>query len=120
MGYLRLVTHPAIFTRPLTTVEATANVEGLLGRSNILVPGEGEDFWRVARQATLEVSATGNLVPAAHLVALMREYGVSTIWTSDRDFRKFDGIHVRDPFIQSAPVRPGKGFGPPRPRVKDL
>jgi predicted nucleic acid-binding protein len=120
MGYMRLVTHPAIFTRPLTSVEATANVEGLLGRSNIQVPGEGEDFWRVARQATLEVSATGNLVPAAHLVALMRKYGVSTIWTGDRDFRKFDGIHVRDPFVRRVPVAPEEGFGLRRPTVKDL
>jgi predicted nucleic acid-binding protein len=30
----------------------------------------------------------------------MQEHGVSTIWTHDRDFRKFDGITVRDPFEQ--------------------
>lgn len=28
----------------------------------------------------------------------MRENGVRTIWTDDRDFRRFDGIYVRDPF----------------------
>jgi hypothetical protein len=95
---MRLVTHPAIFTRPLILVEAAANVDRLMGRANIQAPGEGQDFWRVARQATLEVSATGNLVSDAHLVALMRKYGVSTIWSNDRDFRKFDGIKVRDPF----------------------
>ncbi|GIV00558.1 MAG: hypothetical protein KatS3mg014_2173 [Actinomycetota bacterium] len=33
-----------------------------------------------------------------HLVALMRENGVRTILTHDRDFRRFDGIRVRDPF----------------------
>jgi predicted nucleic acid-binding protein len=47
------------------------------------------------------VSAAGNLVPAAHLVALMRAHGVSNIWTSDRDFRKFDGIRVKSPFASS-------------------
>jgi predicted nucleic acid-binding protein len=40
----------------------------------------------------------GNLVPDAHLVALMQQQGVATIWTADRDFRKFDGITVLDPF----------------------
>jgi predicted nucleic acid-binding protein len=40
----------------------------------------------------------GSLVPDAHLVALMRENGVRTIWTNDRDFRRFDGILVRDPY----------------------
>lgn len=27
----------------------------------------------------------------------MREHGVATIWTSDRDFRRFAGITGRDP-----------------------
>ena len=40
----------------------------------------------------------GNLVPDAHVVALMRQHGVSTIWSHDRDFVKFPGISVRDPF----------------------
>jgi uncharacterized protein len=40
----------------------------------------------------------GNLVPDAHLVALMRENEVVSIWTHDRDFRKFEGIRVSDPF----------------------
>lgn len=37
-------------------------------------------------------------MPDAHLVALMREYGVSTIWGHDGEFRKFRGIPVSDPF----------------------
>ena len=37
-------------------------------------------------------------VPDAHLVALMREHGVVTMWSNDRDFRKFDGITVKNPF----------------------
>lgn len=45
---------------------------------------------------------TGNVVPDAHLVALMLENDVRTIWTSDRDFRRFRGIEVRDPFEQAA------------------
>jgi len=28
----------------------------------------------------------------------MRQQGVSTIWTADRDFRRFSGIAVRNPF----------------------
>jgi len=40
----------------------------------------------------------GNLVSDAHLVALMRENGVDTLWSHDRDFRKFEGIRLRDPY----------------------
>jgi uncharacterized protein len=40
----------------------------------------------------------GSLVADAHLVALMHQHGIATIWSRDRDFRKFEGITVRDPF----------------------
>lgn len=40
----------------------------------------------------------GNPVPDAHLVALMQQYGATTIWSHDRGLRRFDGITVRDPF----------------------
>ena len=63
---------------------------------------DGESGLCLGCQRTLaEVAAAGNLVPAAHLVALMRAHGVSNIWTSDRDFRKFDGIRVKSPFASS-------------------
>jgi uncharacterized protein len=39
----------------------------------------------------------GNLVPDAHVVALMLQHDVPTIYTHDRDFRRFDGIDVIDP-----------------------
>jgi predicted nucleic acid-binding protein len=28
----------------------------------------------------------------------MRQNGVVTLWTHDRDFRKFDRVRIRDPF----------------------
>ena len=37
-------------------------------------------------------------LPGAHVVALMHEHGVGTIWSRNRDFRKFDGITAVDPF----------------------
>lgn len=49
----------------------------------------------------LDAAASGNLVPDAHVVSLMRENGVRTIWTNDRDFRRFSSLDVRDPFASS-------------------
>jgi predicted nucleic acid-binding protein len=40
----------------------------------------------------------GNAVPDAHLATLLRQHGVSTLYTDDRDLRKFDFLNVRDPF----------------------
>jgi uncharacterized protein len=62
------------------------------------VVGEADGFWSVFRQVADPLPVRGNLVTDAHLVALMRQHGVREIWTHDRDFRKFDGIVVRDPF----------------------
>jgi uncharacterized protein len=98
MAYLRIATHPSIFARPLTLTTALANVEGLLTLPNVQTTGERDVFWQVYREIAEPTTVTGNQVPDAHLVALMQENGVRTIWTNDRDFRRFDGIVVRDPF----------------------
>lgn len=60
--------------------------------------GEADGFWPVFRETADPVEPTGNLVPDAHLAALMRQYGVRDVWTNDRDFRKFDNIVTHDPF----------------------
>jgi toxin-antitoxin system PIN domain toxin len=97
-SYLRIATHPAIFEHPLTLVEALANVEQLLARPHVRTTGEGDDFWRRFREVADDALPSGNLVPDAHLVALMLEHDVRTIWTRDRDYRRFARIEVRDPF----------------------
>ena len=98
LGYLRIVTHPNILGSPLSSDEAMSNIEAVIAPSHIRVAGEGDDFWPSFRTVAADVKPRGNLVPDAHLVALMLEHGVSTIWSHDRDFRKFRGITVRDPF----------------------
>ena len=97
LGYLRIVTHPAILPRPLAHREAMRNVEALLDRPHVRSVGEGDGFWPFYRTAAGE-QARGNDVPDAHLAALMNQHGVRLIYTRDRDFRRFDGIDARDPF----------------------
>ncbi len=78
MGYLRLVTHPAILPSPLRTA------------------GEAEGFLDLYRTTSGD-GARGNQVPDAHLAALMRQHGVGVIYSRDRDLRRYEGITVRDP-----------------------
>lgn len=98
MSYLRISTHPAIFDEPLRSREAAENVELLLSRAHVRSPGEEEGFWMRYKSVADPAQIRGNLVPDAHLVALMRQSGVTEIWSHDRDFRKFLEIVVRDPF----------------------
>ena len=41
---------------------------------------------------------SGNLVHDAHIAALYLEHGVTEFVTGDRDFHRFPGIQVVDPF----------------------
>ncbi len=97
MSYLRIATHPAVFERPLSTSEAMTNIETLLTLPHARFLSEGDGFWDVYRTVTSEVPTRGNLVPDAHLAALLRHHGVKTLYTHDRDFLKFSFLDVRDP-----------------------
>ena len=97
MGFIRVATHPAINERPLTPTEAADSVAALLSRPHVRAPGEGPGFLQVY-ESTAPPVTRGRQVPDAHIAALMRQHGVGTIYTRDRDFRRFDGIKAEDPF----------------------
>lgn len=97
MGYLRIVTHPAVLPRPLAPLEAATNVANLLARTHVRSPGEEDGFWDLYRR-TAGNRSRGNDVPDAHLVALMLQHGVRLLYSRDRGFRRFDSIEVCDPF----------------------
>ncbi|HXF46754.1 MAG TPA: TA system VapC family ribonuclease toxin [Burkholderiaceae bacterium] len=97
MNYLRIATHARVFAAPLTHAEAVANVEALLALPHCRALGEGEGFWRAYREVSAEVPTRVNLVPDSHLAAVLREHGVGTLYTNDRDFRKYSFLDVRDP-----------------------
>jgi len=97
MGYLRIVTHPSVLPRPLSPREAISNIEALIAAPHVRTPGEQEGFWELYL-ATRNEADRGNDVPDGHLAALMRQHGVSTIYSRDRDFRRFDGIVAENPF----------------------
>jgi toxin-antitoxin system PIN domain toxin len=98
MAYLRIATHPAVFDKPFLPSDAVGNVEQLLSLPHVQTSGEQDRFWTAYRRVAADSDARGNLLSDAHLVALMTENGVRTIWTHDRDYRRFSGIVVWDPF----------------------
>ena len=98
MSYVRISTHPSIFARPLAPQDALGNVAALLGQPRVRVLAEADGFLEVYRDVTGAFPVRGNLVPDAHLAALLLQNGVRTIYTNDADFRKFDFLDVRNPF----------------------
>ena len=80
---------------PLGPITPTIPPGGKVKAEHILLsdPDGAVELW-----LNDDVRPTGNLVPDAHIVALMLSHGIRTIWTRDRDYRSFSGIRVRDPF----------------------
>lgn len=98
MAYLRIATHPSIFAAPLTPEEALSNVGALLALPQVRVVSEHEGFMDAYRHVTANASVRGNLVPDAHVAAILFQNGVGTLYSKDRDFRKFESVDVSDPF----------------------
>lgn len=98
MSYLRIATHTGIFSSPLTPSEALRNVDALVALPRVRLLAEENGFLEVYREVTGGFPVRGNLVPDAHLAALLKQHGVRTLHTRDADFRKFPFLEVRDPF----------------------
>jgi uncharacterized protein len=98
MSYLRIATHPRIFAAPLNPDEALSNVASLAELPHVRVVSEQDGFLDAYRRVAGDMSVRGNLVPDAHVAAILFQHGVRTLYSNDRDFRKFESLDVRDPF----------------------
>lgn len=96
--FLRLVTHPRVFHPPVPTQRALEDLEQILTSPSLVLLRETDRHPEVMRLVVGESGATGNLLHDAHIAALCREHGVAEIITGDRDFSRFTGLSVTNPF----------------------
>lgn len=96
--FLRVVTHPRVFKPPTQLAVALEDLDQLFDSPAIVLLGEGPSHRAHLRHFISTGRASGNIVHDAHIAALLREHGVREFWTSDRDFHRFPGIPVRNPF----------------------
>src|ERR1035437_771414 len=95
-GFLRIVTHPRIFTPATPLHDAVAFATELRSRPNCVTVGPGPRHWDLFMSLCRHVGATGNLIPDAYLVALAIESGSEWI-TTDHGFTRFPGLRWRHP-----------------------
>ena len=79
MSYLRIATHPRIFAAPLSPDEALGNVTSLLELPQARVVSELEGFLDAYRRVTGDLPVRGNLVPDAHVAAILFQHGRNTM-----------------------------------------
>jgi len=99
MAYVRLATHSRIFAAPLSPHEAVGNLQALLALPHVRAVSELDGFADAYERMTGGLVVRGNLVPDAHLATILFQHGVRTLYSSDRDFRTFSWLDVRDPFV---------------------
>jgi predicted nucleic acid-binding protein len=56
----------------------------------VRVLSENAGFLETYREVTSRFPVRSNLIPHAHLAALLLQHGVRRIYTNHADFRKFD------------------------------
>lgn len=96
--FLRVVTHPRVFHPPVPLEIALADVKNMLLSPSLVLLAETGRHLSVLDQVVRQSGATGNLMHDAHIVALCLEHGVSELITGDRDFNRFEGLQVINPF----------------------
>ncbi len=99
--FLRVITHPKVFAPPTDLDVALEDLESLLAAPSLVLLGEGPGHVSQFLQTVSEGRALGNLAHDAHIAALVREHGVRELWSADRDFTRFPGVRLRNPFDDS-------------------
>jgi toxin-antitoxin system PIN domain toxin len=90
--WLRVITHPRLFSPPNTVDEATAALERVLASPSLEIFQPGAAYPHLLAEAMRKAAARGNLVYDAQIVALCGERGVRSPLTEDRDFARFSGF----------------------------
>jgi toxin-antitoxin system PIN domain toxin len=95
-GFVRVVTHPRVFSRPTPIEVALRFAEELRALPQAVIIAPGPRHWEIFAGLCRKAAARGNLVPDAFLAALAIESGSEWI-TTDRDYGRFPGLRWRHP-----------------------
>jgi toxin-antitoxin system PIN domain toxin len=96
--FLRVVTHPRVFRRPLTDTQAWAFLAALRASPSLGILTPTERHADVIEEVLqLVPHLTGNLWHDAETAALMREHGIRRLYTRDTDFHRFPFLEPLDP-----------------------
>ena len=95
LGFVRLMTHPRIVSRPLKSQAAWDIVDTLLDQPNVWIPAPGDEHRQILRRLFAN-NMTSKLAPDAHLAALALEHGL-ILCSADSDFARFSELRWENP-----------------------
>ena len=95
-GFIRIVTHPRVFNPPSSLNQALTFVDEIRSQENCVRIQPASRHWDIFCKLCQVAGAKGNLISDAYLAALAIESGCTWI-TTDRDFRRFEGLIWQHP-----------------------
>ena len=96
LGFVRLMTHPAVLMEPMTAGEALSQVRSWLARPNATVLQPGPRHLDLLDVLFDEAGVAGTLTTDAHLAAIAIENN-ATLHSNDADFSRFGGLKCLNP-----------------------
>ncbi|HZL36682.1 MAG TPA: TA system VapC family ribonuclease toxin [Tepidisphaeraceae bacterium] len=100
--FLRVATHPRVFSTPLTVAQAVAFIAELLQSESLTLLTPTELHFETLRQTLKEISSpAGNIFHDIATAVTLREHGVPTIVTADADFHQFRFLGVLNPLVSA-------------------
>ena len=97
--FFSIVTNPRIYVPPSTPQEAVRQIGLWLESSSLTLLSESERHWSELRETISAGHIIGARIHDARIAAICLQHGVQEIWTADRDFSRFPGLHAVNPLI---------------------
>ena len=99
LAFMRIGSDPRLARLQKTIAEITSTVSSWIDRGNVIILEPTPRHWPIFFSLLAETHSTGHRVTDAHLAALAIEHG-ATLYTNDRDFRRFPKLDVRFPLAE--------------------
>ena len=96
LGFVRLVTHPAVLTRPLAPAAALDRIDSWFRQSCVQPLDPGPRHLSIVRNLFAATHVAGRLTTDTHLAALAIEHQCE-LQSNDNDFERFPGLRWRNP-----------------------
>ncbi|MYB50633.1 MAG: type II toxin-antitoxin system VapC family toxin [Acidobacteriia bacterium] len=95
-GFLRLMTHPRVLMRPISSADAIAHLGEWFQHPHVTPINPGADHLARLRKILDSAGVGASLVTDAHIAALAIEHQAE-VHSNDSDFSRFPGLRWRNP-----------------------
>ncbi len=97
--FMGVVTHPRLWKQPSSMTHVEAQLAAWAESPSLRWLAEGEEFWRTLAAVAAGARTQGGAIHDARIAAICRDYGVTVLWTADRDFGRFPWLTTRNPLV---------------------